>query len=32
MSTQDNNVNVNPEVEELTEESLNEQRLIRREN
>lgn len=32
MSTQDNNVNVNPEVEEeLSEESLNEQRLIRRE-
>lgn len=33
MSTQDNNVNVNPEVEEeeFTEENLNEQRLIRRE-
>ncbi len=30
MSTQDNNVNVNPEVEELTEEKLNEQRQIRR--
>ena len=31
MSTQDNNKNVNPEVEELTEENLSEQRLIRRE-
>lgn len=32
MSTQDNNVNVNPEVEEeLSEEKLNEQRQIRRE-
>ena len=33
MSTQDNNVNVNPAVaeEELSEEKLNEQRLIRRE-
>ncbi|MEY8365864.1 lysine--tRNA ligase [Anaerovoracaceae bacterium 41-7] len=31
MSTQDNNMNVNPEVEELSEENLNEQRLIRRE-
>ena len=32
MSTQDNNVNVNPEVEEeLSEEKLSEQRLIRRE-
>ena len=31
MSTQDNNMNVNPEVEELTEENLSEQRLIRRE-
>ena len=31
MSIQDNNVSVNPEVEELTEEKLNEQRQIRRE-
>ncbi len=30
MSTQDNNVNVQPE-EELSEEKLNEQRQIRRE-
>ncbi len=32
MSTQENNINVNPEVEEeLTEEKINEQRQIRRE-
>lgn len=32
MSTQENNVNVNPDVEEeLTEEKINEQRQIRRE-
>lgn len=32
MSTQDNNVNMNPEaLEELTEENINEQRQIRRE-
>lgn len=31
MNTMDNNVNVNPEAEEFSEDSLNEQRQIRRE-